>query len=138
MILSACKSTLTLHFETSSQLQQRVRSGGKKTHYKGTLRTVSVDQYENFIFNPEQPVLSCVDIFLDGDKPYLYCRLVREIKIIQLVCYLYVCGCTDRSPMQVFVNECPLRMSNQRVTEIMREYMATFQVFLSLCVCVYY
>ena len=68
MILLACKSSLTLHLVNTSEPQRLVRSGGEQARCKGTLRTVRVAQYENFMFNPEHPVLSCCAFFLDGDK----------------------------------------------------------------------
>ena len=94
---------------------------------------MSVHQYENFMFNTEELVLTCIDVLLDGDENIIpYCHLVREIKFIQFGSYLYVCGCTERSRIRAFVNEYPLRLWDQPVTEIMREYMAAFQVFVSL------
>ena len=56
------------HFESTLAPQQLVRSGGEKDSLKGTFKTVSIHQYENFMFNPEEPVLPCVDFLLDGDK----------------------------------------------------------------------
>lgn len=58
----------TLHFESTLEPQQLVRSGGEKDSPEGTFRTVSIHQYENFMFNPEESVLPCVDSLPDGDE----------------------------------------------------------------------
>lgn len=56
------------HFESTLAPQQLVRSGGEKKLLKGTFKTVSIRQYENFMLNSEEPALPCVDFLLDGDK----------------------------------------------------------------------
>ena len=80
------------HFESTLAPQQHVRSGGEKDSLEGTFKTVSIHQYENFMFNLEEPVLPRVDFLLDGDKKlYLDCHLVRRINSFDLsVTYTFV------------------------------------------------
>ena len=59
-----------LHFENSLEPQQLVRNGAEKNPLEETLRTVCVDQYENFGFNSptDEQILLCVDFLLNGDE----------------------------------------------------------------------
>ena len=79
-------SNFTLHFESTLKPQQLGRDAGEKDSLEGTL--MQDCEYENVMFNPEEPVLPCV---FEMKKLYLDCHLVRGIKFIRFVCYLYVC-----------------------------------------------
>lgn len=56
----------TLHFESTLKPQQLGRGAGEKDSLEGTF--MQDCEYENFMFNPEEPVLPCVDFLLDGDE----------------------------------------------------------------------
>lgn len=59
-------SAFRKHIGTSTTCQKR----REKDPLEGTLRTMSVHvhQYENFMFNTEELVLTCVNVLLDGDE----------------------------------------------------------------------
>ena len=47
-----------------------MRNGAEENPLEDTLRTVCVDQYENFMFNSptDEQILLCFDFFLNGDE----------------------------------------------------------------------
>lgn len=92
----------------------------RKTRWKERSGLCVSDQYENFMFNSptDQHILPSVDFPLNGDEqimPGLLSGQRDEIHLncilcVTFECYLCVCGCTDRSPIRVFLNLYPLRM----------------------------
>ena len=89
-------SNFTLHFESTLKPQQLGRDAGEKDSLEGTL--MQDCEYENVMFNPEEPVLPCVDFLRDEkiipglssgkrDKIHSICLLpIRLCVLIEAVC----------------------------------------------------
>lgn len=85
----------SLHFENTLTPQQLVRNGAEKNPLEETLRTVCVDQYDNFNFNSptDEQILLCFDFFLNGDEqiiPGLSSGMRNEIHLICILSVTYM------------------------------------------------
>ena len=67
-----------------------MRSGAERDPLEGMLGTLSVDQYENFMFNLDEPVPLCVDFFPNGDKQITPGLLSGKSDEIHLICLLLI------------------------------------------------
>ena len=91
-------SNFALSFEIPLEPQQLVMAGGEHDPLAQPFNTMDAQQYEHFLFHPEEPVLPDVDFLLGLDEKIVPSMSAgKRDKINSVFSANCVSGCTKRS-----------------------------------------